>query len=91
MPIIARIVAAEYPHPITKHESKEGKEWKGYLIIPMNGHLLGYSVVAALTTVGLIGKEGLIIRKNIFISILYGLLVGIVAWIIVTLFFPYIF
>jgi lactate permease len=50
-----------------------------------------HSVVAALTTVGLIGKEGLVIRKNIFISILYGLLVGMVAWIMVTLFFPYIF
>jgi lactate permease len=50
-----------------------------------------HSVVAALTTVGLIGKEGLVIRKNIFISILYGLLVGVVAWIMVTLFFPHIF
>jgi lactate permease len=50
-----------------------------------------HSVVAALTTVGLIGKEGLVIRKNIFISILYGLLVGMVAWIMVTLFFPHIF
>ena len=29
MPIIVRIVAAEYPHPITKHESKGGKEWIG--------------------------------------------------------------
>jgi lactate permease len=50
-----------------------------------------HSVVAALTTVGLIGKEGLVIRKNIFISILYGLLVGMVAWIMVALFFPHIF
>ena len=47
-----------------------------------------HNVIAALTTVGLIGKEGLVIRKNIFISILYGLLAGAVAWIIVALFFP---
>jgi len=47
-----------------------------------------HNVVAALTTIGLIGKEGLVIRKNIYISILYGLLAGAVAWIIVALFFP---
>ena len=57
MPIIARIVAAEYPHPITKHESKEGKEWKGYLIIPMNGHLLGYSGVIYTFNISLEGEE----------------------------------
>jgi len=50
-----------------------------------------HNVVATLTTVGLIGKEGLVIRKNVFISILYGLLAGAVAWIIVTLFVPNIF
>ena len=47
-----------------------------------------HNVIAALTTVGLLGKEGLVIRKNVFISILYGLLAGAVAWIIVALFFP---
>lgn len=47
-----------------------------------------HNVVAALTTVGLVGKEGLVIRKNIFISLVYGLLAGVLAWIIVAFFMP---
>lgn len=46
-----------------------------------------HNVVAVLTTVGLIGKEGLVIRKNIPICIIYGLLTGILGWIFTVLFF----
>jgi lactate permease len=45
-----------------------------------------HNVVAALTTVGLVGREGLVIRKNIFVSLLYGLIAGSIAWIIVKVF-----
>jgi len=45
-----------------------------------------HNVVAVLSTVGLIGKEGLVIKNNLLISIMYGLLAGTAAWIIVTLF-----
>jgi len=45
-----------------------------------------HNVVAALSTVGLTGKEGLVIRNNLLISIIYGLLAGAAAWIIVGLF-----
>lgn len=44
-----------------------------------------HNVVAVLSTVGLIGKEGLVIKNNIFISVVYGLLGGVAAWIIVAL------
>ncbi|MDD4570334.1 MAG: L-lactate permease, partial [Tepidanaerobacteraceae bacterium] len=50
-----------------------------------------HNVVAALTTVGLIGKEGRVIRNNIFISLAYGILAGIVTMIIVYVFKPNIF
>jgi len=39
-----------------------------------------HNVVAALTTVGLVGKEGLVIRKNITICLLYGALAGLFGW-----------
>jgi len=45
-----------------------------------------HNVVAVLSTVGLIGKEGLVIKNNLLISIIYGLLGGATAWIIVALF-----
>ena len=45
-----------------------------------------HNVVAVLSTVGLIGKEGLVIKNNLLISVMYGLLGGIAAWIIVALF-----
>ncbi len=50
-----------------------------------------HNVVAVLTTVGLVGKEGLLIRQNMMVCILYGLLSGGVAWILTSLFFPGIF
>ena len=50
-----------------------------------------HNVVAALTTVGLVGKEGLVIRKNLIISLLYGLIAGGLAWIIVSVFMQGIF
>jgi len=39
-----------------------------------------HNVVAVLTTVGLLGKEGLVIRKNAAIGVGYSLLAGILAW-----------
>jgi len=45
-----------------------------------------HNVVAVLSTVGLIGKEGLVIKNNLLISIMYGLMGGAAAWIIVALF-----
>ncbi|ADL13307.1 L-lactate permease [Acetohalobium arabaticum] len=44
-----------------------------------------HNVVAACATVGIVGKEGLIIRKNLFVALAYGLLAGIAAWILITL------
>ncbi|MEA4825727.1 MAG: L-lactate permease, partial [Clostridium sp.] len=45
-----------------------------------------HNVVAVLTTVGLVGKEGKIIKNNIKICIAYGVLAGIVAIIVVKFF-----
>jgi lactate permease len=39
-----------------------------------------HNVLAASATVGLKGQEGRIIRRTILVSLLYALLVGIVAW-----------
>jgi lactate permease len=50
-----------------------------------------HNVVAAATTVGLVGKEGLIIRKNLPVALLYGLIAGALAWIITIFFMPGIF
>jgi lactate permease len=50
-----------------------------------------HNVVAAATTVGLVGKEGLIIRKNLPVALLYGLIAGALAWIITIFFVPGIF
>jgi lactate permease len=50
-----------------------------------------HNVVAAATTVGLVGKEGLIIRKNLPVALLYGLISGALAWIITIFFMPGIF
>ncbi|HHY70122.1 MAG TPA: L-lactate permease [Thermoanaerobacterales bacterium] len=50
-----------------------------------------HNVVAALTTVGLVGKEGRVIRNNIVISLAYGILAGIVTIIIITVFKPNLF
>lgn len=46
-----------------------------------------YNVVAVLTVVGLIGKEGIVIRKNFWISIDYGVFAGILAWLLTSLYF----
>ncbi|MCY6370899.1 L-lactate permease [Clostridium ganghwense] len=50
-----------------------------------------HNVVAVLTTVGLVGKEGKIIKNNIKISLGYGILAGIFALIIVSVFMKNIF
>lgn len=50
-----------------------------------------HNVVAALTTVGLVGKEGKIIKNNIKISLAYGIIAGILALIIVSVFMKNIF
>ena len=44
-----------------------------------------HNVVAVLTTVGLLGKEGIVVRKNLPIAVLYALAAGAVAWLIVPL------
>ena len=45
-----------------------------------------HNVVAVLTTVGLVGHEGKVIRNNIKICIVYGLLAGLLTMIIVKFF-----
>ncbi|MGY0372779.1 L-lactate permease [Clostridium sp. JNZ J1-5] len=50
-----------------------------------------HNVVSVLTTVGLVGKEGKVIKNNIKICVVYGLLSGIVAIIVVKLFMPNLF
>ena len=47
-----------------------------------------HNVVAALTVVGLVGKEGLVIKRNFWIVILYGLLSGVLVWLIAVFFLP---
>jgi lactate permease len=42
-----------------------------------------HNIVAVLTTVGLLGKEGIIIRKNLPVCLAYGLLAGLVGWLLV--------
>jgi lactate permease len=43
------------------------------------------NVVAVLTTVGLTGREGLVIRKNLGVTLLFALVAGIIAWFVVTI------
>ncbi len=50
-----------------------------------------HNVVAACATVGIVGKEGLVIRKNLLPAMLYGLLAGIIAWIMILVFVPGLF
>jgi lactate permease len=45
-----------------------------------------HNVVAVLTTVGLVGKEGLVVRKNLPIAVIYGLAAGALSWAGSTLF-----
>jgi lactate permease len=45
-----------------------------------------HNVVAVLTTVGLLGKEGMVIRKNALIGLGYAFFAGILMWAAVTLF-----
>jgi len=45
-----------------------------------------HNVVAVLTTVGLVGHEGKVIRNNIKICIVYGLIAGLLAMIIIKFF-----
>jgi lactate permease len=42
-----------------------------------------HHVVAVLTTVGLVGREGAVIRENLPVVLGYGLLAGIVGWLLV--------
>ncbi|MBN1594506.1 L-lactate permease [candidate division FCPU426 bacterium] len=44
-----------------------------------------HNVVAVLATVGLAGKEGLVIRKNLPIALGYGLLAGLIGWLLAAL------
>jgi lactate permease len=44
-----------------------------------------HNVVAVLTTVGLVGKEGLVVRKNAIIAVSYALLAGALVWAVVGL------
>ncbi len=44
-----------------------------------------HNVVAVLTTVGLLGKEGSVMKKNLPVVLLYVLLAGLLAWAIVPL------
>ncbi|MFO7964112.1 MAG: L-lactate permease [Desulfobacterales bacterium] len=41
-----------------------------------------HNVVAVLTTVGLLGREGAVVRKNLPVAVLYAVLAGISAWIL---------
>jgi lactate permease len=41
-----------------------------------------HNVVAVLTTVGLVGKEGLVVRKNVIIALSYALLAGALVWLV---------
>ena len=50
-----------------------------------------HNVVAAITTVGLIGKAGLVMRKTIVVNILYCLFVAILATFLISTFFVGIF
>jgi len=50
-----------------------------------------HNVVAAITTVGLIGKEGLVMRKTIVVNIMYGLFIALLTTFLVNTFFAGIF
>lgn len=50
-----------------------------------------HNVVAACATVGIVGKEGLVIRKNLLPALIYGLVAGIIGWVIITFFQPGLF
>lgn len=50
-----------------------------------------HNVVAASTTVGVLGREGKIIRINLVPAALYALLAGIVGWLLMTVFVPGLF
>lgn len=41
-----------------------------------------HNVVAVLSTVGLVGKEGLVVRKNVMIAVGYALLAGALVWLV---------
>jgi len=44
-----------------------------------------HNVVAVLTTVGLLGREGSVVRKNLPVALVYALLAGALAWLITPL------
>jgi lactate permease len=44
-----------------------------------------HNVVAVLTTVGLLGREGSVVRKNLPVALLYALVAGAIAWVIAPL------
>ena len=43
-----------------------------------------HNIVAVLTTVGLLGKEGIVIRKNLPVALFYALASGLVGWMLVS-------
>jgi len=50
------------------------------------GNMLSiHNVVAVLTTVGLLGREGSVIRMNLPVALLYALAAGALAWLITPL------
>jgi lactate permease len=50
-----------------------------------------HNVVAVAATVGIIGKEGSVIRRNLLPCILYGLAAGVIGLIAIKVFFPNLF
>lgn len=43
-----------------------------------------HNIVAVLTTVGLLGKEGIVIRKNLPVALAYALVTGLAGWILIS-------
>jgi lactate permease len=41
-----------------------------------------HNVVAVLTTVGLLGREGAVVRRNLPVALMYALLAGVFAWMV---------
>ncbi|MFO7610240.1 MAG: L-lactate permease, partial [Candidatus Krumholzibacteriia bacterium] len=44
-----------------------------------------HNVVAVLTTVGLLGREGIVIRQNLPVALAYGVLASLAAWLLLSL------
>jgi lactate permease len=50
-----------------------------------------HNVIAACATVGLVGVEGVLIRRNLIPMTLYGIVVGITGMLLIYVFFPGVF